>query len=75
MGSSSDHVLDDFIGRSHGPWAARIELRISARFFFLNPTISQIQGPVKLERLRPELVASRAGPPWAMVNACVDQPI
>jgi len=62
MGSSSDHVLDDFIGRSHGPWAARIELRISAFFFFLNPTISQIQGPVKLESLRPELGASPGGP-------------
>jgi len=40
-----------FSSRNHGPWAARIELRISARFIFLNPTISLIQGPVKLKML------------------------
>ena len=57
--------------RNHGPWAARIELRISAFFFFLNPTISQIQGPVKLESLPPSLKAcgltfGPASGPWSM---------
>ena len=59
--------------RNHGPWAARIELRISAFFFFLNNTISHNILHVKLESLRPELAASRVGPPGAMVNACIDQ--
>ena len=71
MGSSSDHVLDDFIGRSHGPWAARIELRISAFFFFLNNTISHNILDVKLAAWSLELVA------WSLwlrlVNACIDQ--
>ena len=75
MAPSSERVLGFFLLVDHGPWAARIELRIGARFIFLNPTISQSLGPVKLESLWPELAASRVGPPWAMVNACIDQPI
>ena len=73
MAPSAERFLGFFLLVGHSPWAARIELRIGARFIFLNSIISHNILHVKLESLRPELAASRVGPPGAMVNACIDQ--
>ena len=40
MAPSAERFLGFFLLVGHGPWAARIELRIGARFIFLNNTVS-----------------------------------
>ena len=40
MAPSAERFLGCFLLVGHGPWAARIELRIGARFIFLNSIIS-----------------------------------
>ena len=48
MAPSAERFLGFFLLVGHGPWAARIELRIGARFIFLNNTISHNILHVKL---------------------------
>jgi len=64
--------------RNHGPWAARIELRISAFFFFLNNTVSHNILHVKLVAW--SLLLGACGSDWSMhaltslIEACCLRP-
>ena len=64
MAPSAERFLGCFLLVGHGPWAARIELRIGARFIFLNNTISHNILHVKLGACCLELGA--CGSNWSM---------